>query len=120
MAISAKQRKIVTERDGGQCCACGANYLLEVNHRINRGMGGSPRNLKDYLANLILMCSFCNSGLEDKGRPAGIKYGWKLQSWDDPFRTAAFFPHFGEWRLFDNEGGFDVVDGRDFRSEVSE
>jgi hypothetical protein len=61
MTISKKVRQQVIDRDG--CCpCCGDVYMLTIQHRINRGMGGSRK--RDNLANLMVLCSMTNAALE--------------------------------------------------------
>lgn len=108
-AIPRFVREAVLARDGDSCCSCGRSGSLELNHRINRGMGGSK--LLDYIANLVTMCSGCNTALEADGsfRESGLRMGWKVQSWDDPHRVPVYFQPFREWRLLNDKATFVVI-----------
>lgn len=78
MVFTKKQRDQIYERDGGRCVACGTTYGLEINHRANRGMGGSRYG--DTLENGVLMCHHHNVSLEASAEFAerGRVYGWKV------------------------------------------
>ena len=68
MAVTGATKKAVLERDGGFCLMALANCLGEAqttHHRANRGSGGSP--VLDHPANLVAVCSICNSDAEDAG-----------------------------------------------------
>lgn len=103
-------RQTVLARDGDRCCSCGWPQQLELNHRINKGMGGS--NLLDYISNLVTMCHGCNNALEADAsfRDSGLRMGWKVQSWDDPHRIPVYFQYAREWRLLNDKGTYVVVD----------
>lgn len=70
------------------------------NHRINKSVGGT-----DAPTNLVLMGYEYNGFLESDAeiRRRAIKYGWKLESWQDPAEEP--FYHFGlhHWVLPDSE-----------------
>jgi hypothetical protein len=116
MAVTPKNRLLIYERDSDRCCSCGSGNMKTLNHRVNRQMGGSKH--RDNLANLITMCNGCNGALESDAtfRESGILMGWKLQTWDDPLRTAAYFQWAREWRLLDDGGSYEVVEQRDIRT----
>lgn len=105
MTISAKTRKAIYERDSFRCAAEGPGCTrftgLTVQHRINRGMGGSK--LLDGLENLLTLCSRCNERLESDAAFAelGRERGWKLFSWESPVETAVWFSWAAEWRRLD-------------------
>lgn len=78
MKITPRQRTAVYERDLWCCVACGSQYGLTIQHRVNRGMGGSK--LFDGFAYWLTMCNDCNCRLEYDADFAelGRKRGWKL------------------------------------------
>ena len=78
MVVSNRIRDRVFERDGYMCVDCGTPYTLTIQHRANRGMGGS-KNL-DRMSNLITMCVTHNGLLESDAEYAGRgrEYGWKV------------------------------------------
>lgn len=78
MPVSKRTRERVFERDGYMCVDCGTPYGLSVQHRVNRGMGGSKGS--DRMSNLITMCVTHNVLLESDAEYAGRgrKYGWKV------------------------------------------
>lgn len=78
MPVSSRTRERVFERDGYMCVDCGTMSMLTIQHRVNRGMGGS-KNL-DRMSNLITMCVTHNGLLESEAEYAerGRKYGWKV------------------------------------------
>lgn len=78
MTVSPKVRTQVFERDLKCCVACGSSYGLTIQHRINRGMGGS-KTLDGY-ANLLTLCFACNTALESDAAFAekGRRMGWKV------------------------------------------
>lgn len=100
MSISARVRQLVYERDGNACVACGVSHGLTIQHRKNRGMGGSK--LLDTPANLVTMCAVENMLLESNADFAdrGRRNGWKLWSYLDPLCCPVLYPDgwFG-WRL---------------------
>ena len=66
MAVTVATKKAVLERDGGFCLMALPGCLGEAqttHHRANRGSGGSP--VLDHPANLVAVCSLCNSRAED-------------------------------------------------------
>lgn len=80
MSVTDKTAKAVLKRDGGDpcCVVCGTNQNITIQHRMNRGMGGSK--LLDGPENLIMMCWTHNSLLETDAKFAqlGRANGWKL------------------------------------------
>lgn len=71
-------------RDGAYCLRCGTRESLSVQHRANRGMGGSK--LAGRPSNLIVLCIEDNVALEqDAGRAEQARdCGWKLSKFADP------------------------------------
>jgi hypothetical protein len=108
--VTAKTRSMVYDRDGSRCPSCGFTSPLSIQHRINRGMGGSK--LRDNLANLLTMCIGCNTALEADAsfRTSGLHMGWKLNSWDDEARVPVYFQYAREWRLLTDDGTYEVID----------
>lgn len=84
----AQRAKALNKRDGHRCAWCGDdNETLVPHHRVNRGMGGSPK--ADNIANLVWLCSSTNSLLESDanyGEMARIR-GIKLRMGQDPAIT---------------------------------
>lgn len=76
--IAKTKRLKVFDRDGWACVACGVQSELTLQHRINRGMGGSK--LFDGYECLIVLCAGCNTRLEQDADYAelGRRRGWKL------------------------------------------
>lgn len=99
MAVSNKVRQLVYDRDGRMCVSCGRDDMLTLQHRINRGMGGS--NTRDGYENLVTMCSLENQRLEmiPDFAAIGIDNGWKLRSWEDPLKVPVFFAFDGWYYL---------------------
>lgn len=116
MTISQKARATVKERDGFRCAAEGPSCTrfteLTMQHRANRGMGGSK--LRDGFSNLITLCNRCNTLLEQDAAFAelGRQRGWKLASWEDSERVSVWFSWAGEWRLLDEDGEWASAAGR--------
>lgn len=118
MTITDAVRRTVYARDA-HACVVGDQYRvrcsegLTLQHRINRGMGGS--DLLDGFANLVTMCGLHNQRLEGDALFAtlGRRLGWKLESWEDPFKVAVFSPVYGGWRLLNGTGGLVPVTARD-------
>lgn len=92
MSVPAKTRRLVFERDGHECVHCGTNYGLTIQHRANRGAGGSK--LLDGPENLVVMCAWSNQRLESHAAFAdlGRIYGWKLYRWQNPSEVPVLYP----------------------------
>jgi 5-methylcytosine-specific restriction endonuclease McrA len=103
--IPDKVRKLIFERDGGKCPHCGETEAIGLQHRINRGAGGSK--LLDIPANLLTFCNSANAAMESNADFAKTaRYnGWKLSRWDDPTGTAFYDATDGMWHLIDNTYG---------------
>lgn len=97
--ITQKLRKKIYDRDGWQCVACGIPVDLTIQHRKNRGMGGSKS--LDIPENLVTMCGAHNQALEMNAEVAeiGRKNGWKLRQWDDPAVIPVRYPDGISWLL---------------------
>lgn len=79
MATSKRDRDRVFERDGGMCAACGTTYGLSLQHRANRGAGGSKK--AECFSNYLTLCWEHNARLEGDALFAakGRAYGWKCR-----------------------------------------
>lgn len=116
MTVSQKRRNQVKLRDQFRCVAEGPHCTrfagLTMQHRRNKGMGGSK--LLDGFENLITLCALCNTLLESDADWAqvGRDNGWKLSSWENPERVAVFVSWAGVWRLLDAEGFWAPAAGR--------
>jgi hypothetical protein len=53
--IPEQVRRLVFERDGGRCMACGSGELIQFNHVVPCSMGGS-----NEVQNIRLLCAGCN------------------------------------------------------------
>lgn len=110
--------KELFERDNDRCMACGSAYQLTPQHRLNRKAGGRHGEALDAInepQNLITLCWACNQRLESDAEFAaeGIRCGWKLQEYEDPYEVAVFVGWAREWRLLDRLGLYAICDGRD-------
>lgn len=103
--IPDKVRNLVYERDGGRCVHCGETVAIGLQHRVNKGMGGS-RNL-DLPSNLLTFCNVGNARLESDPEFAerGRQLGWKLSRWDDPTQVRYFDVTDAEWFHLTNTYG---------------
>jgi hypothetical protein len=54
-SIPREVRRVVFERDGGQCMDCGSNFDLQYDHVIPVALGGATT-----IENLQLLCGQCN------------------------------------------------------------
>lgn len=106
MPVSSRTRERVFERDGYMCVDCGAVVMLTVQHRVNRGMGGS-KNL-DRMSNLITMCVTHNVRLESDAEYAerGREYGWKVHRnrTVKPEDVPVFYRPLRAWYLLNENG----------------
>lgn len=113
MAISKAIREKVIKRDNGACWHCGETEAISIQHRKNRGMGGSSK--LDRLDNLIVLCSAMNLAIESDADAAelALRNGWKLASWDD-FSTPVFDIQTELHYLLDDKGGKGVTEPPSF------
>lgn len=106
-AVSSSVRAVVHERDGGRCAHCGTARGLTVQHRRNRGMGGS--RTRDGYANLLLLCAESNVGMEQDAvrASAAEERGWKIPQSDprEPWQIPVWFAHDG-WRWLLDDGNY--------------
>jgi len=101
--LKPQDRKKLIARDEEQCWHCGTTETLTVQHRMNRGMGGS--NKRDNPANLILLCWFVNFEMEASSRAADSARlaGWKCDRGATPELTPVFHQPSNSWYLLDND-----------------
>ena len=106
--MKAADLKKLRTRDKDQCWHCGTDEQLTVQHRANRGMGGSK--LRDNPANLILLCWFVNFEMEASSAKAEIakRYGWKLLQTDNPSEVPVWHEPTQRWVLLSNDWGYKV------------
>lgn len=97
-------RELVMARDP-YCLSCGGTWALVVNHRQNRGMGGS--RLLDTPDNLTTACTVCNSAYEDDPKWAR-GYGWKLRR-TDPTTVPVYYFNDG-WYVLHADGTRSAVE----------
>ena len=119
MAVTAKLRKIIHERDN-HCWHCGTTDELVLHHRINRGMGGSK--LLNTPANLILICWQWNDVIERHAQSAqeARLWGHKLYGWQKPSAPVYDRPA-GCWWVLDEDGSkreFILDERRAFRLQL--
>ena len=72
-------RRVVLQRDGHRCRACGQAHGLEVHHVVMRSLGG-----KDVASNLIALCRDCHASVH--GHVLILR--WNGQG--NPARTVTF------------------------------
>lgn len=96
-------RKKVYARDGHACWHCGATEGLSIQHRANKGMGGSKH--RDRLDNLLTFCLEANQRLESDANFAmqGRDNGWKLASWV-PYTQPVWNAWQRKWFIITAEG----------------
>lgn len=75
-------------------------------------MGGSSAAHVHAPSNLVVLCSRLNGEIEASVEAIQLarKYGWKLDSWDNPEEVPVFDRMSGVWYLLDNEFGRIVLD----------
>lgn len=99
MSVPARVRRLVFDRDGERCVHCGTTEGLTIQHRANRGMGGSKT--LDGPENLIAMCALANFRLEQDSAFAdlGRIYGWKIRRSEDPTAIPVLYPDGNHYSL---------------------
>ena len=107
--MKPQDRKKLFARDEEVCWHCGTTEQLTVQHRVNRGMGGSNR--RDNPANLILLCWFVNFEMEASSRAAesARRAGWKVDRGAVPELTPVYHYPTNSWYLLDNAWGRKVI-----------
>lgn len=92
---SAAVRKLVLDRDGMQCAACGISVTgrpASVQHRRARGMGGTVDPSANLPSNLVLLCGSatspggCHLACENRDPDMRARGFW-LWSWENPAET---------------------------------
>lgn len=108
--FTSDQKVVILHRDGGLCALCGKPGATEVNHRSNRGSGGS--RTKNTTSNGCAIHGTCNSLIEaDAGYAEdAIALGVKLHSWADPTLERFWMWAVCEWVLLDNDGCWKEVE----------
>lgn len=94
-----------------RCLHCGTEQSLVPNHRANRGMGGSK--VRDVPSNIVVLCHGANYLIEAVAFHAAEarRYGWKLESWQDPAQTPVYDRSSARWYLLDDQFGRTEVEG---------
>ena len=117
--MNAKQFAKLVDRDS-HCLHCGEVEAISPNHRINRQMGGSKK--RDGTANLVILCSQFNGLIESNAQAAAMakRYGWKLESWQDPLEIPVTDLCSGVAYLLDNDYGRTVLVARREQHERNE
>lgn len=102
MSVTPTIRRAIFARDQ-HCLHCGLTEGLTIQHRINRGAGGSK--YRDNPANLIALCGLSNQLLEaDAVRAqAGRDHGWKLSSWESPIDVPVLDALTGQWWILNDK-----------------
>lgn len=89
---SRKVRALVMAREGNCCAACGTSIAgrpYSVQHRVARGIGGTPDPAANLPSNLVLLCGSattpgsCHLACEQRD-PHMHGRGFWLWSWEDP------------------------------------
>lgn len=113
MAVSKAVRERILKRDNHQCWHCAEVEAISLQHRINRGMGGSK--LLDSTDNLIVLCSSMNTLIESDANAASTAkdYGWKLSSWDT-LESPVFNANELQWYQLDKMGNKTPVDAPNY------
>lgn len=108
--MRAADVKKLYARDQNQCLHCGTTENLTVQHRANRGMGGSKN--RDQASNLIVLCWFVNFEMEASSIKAKIakEYGWKLESWESPAMVEVWSEPLRRWILLNDDWTYTIVE----------
>jgi len=103
-------------RDGNMCAMLGApgcpgHVADEVNHRLNRGIGGSSAPHINSPANGCAIEHHCNWALEAVAEFAqeGRRRGVKLEQGADPHTTPMLSPFYRQWVTFGIEGSMTLT-----------
>jgi hypothetical protein len=86
------------------CYHCGiTDETLVPQHRIRRGMGGKNKRAEQP-ANVIVLCSYINGLIESNAIAASnaLRYGWTLESYENPELRPVFDRMLGQWWILDN------------------
>lgn len=106
--VTPKEFKKLLARDR-HCLHCGLDDdTLIPQHRINRQMGGAgTASNRNKSSNLIVLCSAFNGLIEFDSKAADMarKYGWKLDSWQDPLFEPVWDSGQSTWLMLDDDFG---------------
>lgn len=96
--------RLIYERDGHRCPHCG-HRADSIQHRMNRGAGGSRNPLKHAPSNLMAFCWVGNSGMESSSEMAAQakEYGWKLLQHQNPLEVPIYDVTDNCWYALDDE-----------------
>jgi len=105
--LDKMQRSLIFERDGYRCLHCGRGGNLSVQHRINRGMGGSSSIAVHAPSNGVTICWQFNTQMESDALLAEFARdkGWKLRPGEDPTQRPVWDMADQLWYRLDNEYG---------------
>lgn len=94
----------LAERDGRRCIHCGTTEGLTVQHRANRGHGGSRS--AESPANGIILCWQLNVDMERSAAVAkwARGFGWKSSRHVDPATVPVWDGPAGRWWLLEHDG----------------
>jgi hypothetical protein len=107
-------RALVADRDDWTCFSCGTPTLdrpSNLQHRDNRGAGGSRDPLKNSPANLITACGSPLTGCHgrfERYLPDDNRLGYWLRSSQDPAKTPVWHWEWG-WVLLGHDGAVTQV-----------
>lgn len=112
---------VVYLRDDYRCAHCGTSQNLTLQHRRNRGMGGTKRPYT--YAGFIALCWQSNTQLESDPEFArlGIEKGWKIEQSDprEDRDVPVWFEHDG-WRWLTDDGNYRFRPHHEYEEEDSE
>jgi 5-methylcytosine-specific restriction endonuclease McrA len=86
------------------CLHCGLDDdTLIIQHRSNKGFGGSKR--LDNTANLMILCSSFNNLIESDAKAAGLakRFGYKISRYDNPLEMPIYDVVTGIWYLLKDD-----------------
>jgi 5-methylcytosine-specific restriction endonuclease McrA len=101
--MTPKEFKKLLARDG-HCLHCGLDDdTLVVQHRANRGHGGSKSAANP--SNYIVLCSAFNTLIESDAKAAGIakRYGYKISRYDNPSEKPVYDLVAGAWFILNSD-----------------
>jgi hypothetical protein len=108
-------RQIILERDRYACVRCGipvdtSSVGYSLQHRDNRGMGGTTDPSINLPSNGIVLCGSgttgCHGWVESHPDEA-TGNGWAVLAWADPITVPVRYRH--GWYLLDRRGGMQVI-----------
>lgn len=94
----------IAPRDGRACAHCGATEGLSIQHRANKGMGGSK--VLERKSNGIILDAIYNSALEQHADLAehARRMGWKISRYDNPAEVPYWHHPTQQWWMADDGG----------------